>query len=126
MPRLDRNAVAGGVFGLNGFAQPKEGRLRRRNVWADACWTTLDTSLIPILAQLEWQLAIDFPPITLNNFNMSTETTTDLELVCAALAEGRKVDLTVVQRIQATAEKIRDDVFQRQGLVSVSELTARE
>lgn len=57
---------------------------------------------------------------------MSTETATDLELILQAVAQGRKVDPEIARRVHERSEHVRNDVFQKQGLVNVSELTARE
>ena len=38
---------------------------------------------------------------------MSTETATDLEIICAALAEGRKIDAALAQRVREHSDQLR-------------------
>jgi len=45
-------------------------------------------------------------PVT-NNSTMSTETATDLEMICQAIVEGRKVDPEIAKRVRERSEQLR-------------------
>ena len=38
---------------------------------------------------------------------MSTETATDLEMICQAIAEGRKVDPEIAKRVRERSDQLR-------------------
>lgn len=64
------------------------------------------------------------------NCHMSTETApadvmSDLEAVCAALAERRPVDPVVAKRIRQRAEKVKEEIRQK-GITDVAVTLVRE
>lgn len=140
MARSEGVAATSGVFALNGLARPKQRfvclRTAEKRVPAESGHFSRSEVLgnplprqrsIPRGSDSALVLhRIDFLPTGIDNFSMSTETVTDLELICAALAEGRPVEPELARRAQARAEQVRRETFERQGLVNVSDLTARE
>ena len=51
---------------------------------------------------------------------MSTETTTDLEVLCNAVSLGMPVDPRLKARVKERAEKVREEIFKRQGYLNVA------
>ena len=50
----------------------------------------------------------------------------DMHEVAAALGEGRKLDPELVKRIRERAEKAKEDVFKRNGLLDIGVPAIRE
>ena len=50
----------------------------------------------------------------------------DLESVCEAIAAGRKIDPQLRERINKRADKVRDDIFQTDGVQDIGVSIIRE
>ena len=49
-----------------------------------------------------------------------TDVQSDLETLCASVAEGKEVDPVLAQRVQERARKLREEIYRRQGLLNVA------
>jgi hypothetical protein len=50
----------------------------------------------------------------------------DLEAVCEAVATGRKIDPQLRRRIDERADKVRDDIFHKHGVLDIGVPIIRE
>jgi hypothetical protein len=91
----------------------------------------LGADKLSVAAAQPYRGAVDSPKNAPENSSMSTDTVpadvqSDLEALCAAVAEGKAVDPALAQRVQERAKKVREEIFRRQGLLNVAVELVRE